>query len=107
MSLHGDRSQGARDRRGRELIAHLFDVDTGRIESLSWSLGNRVTVEADAERLFALDHRRSARTVTAFSVTDYTCVVRLRSPVGREKFYGVADADLPTEPAGPEWGRTD
>ena len=103
MHSHENRSQGARGLRGRELVAHLFDVDSERVESLSWPLGSRVT--GDAERLFRLVHRRSARTVTAFEVTDYTCVLRLRTPVGREKFYGIANADISADPTGVDWAR--
>ncbi|WP_254763834.1 hypothetical protein [Natrinema marinum] len=108
MRSHENRSQGANGRwRGRELVARLFDIDTSRVESLSWSLGNRVTVEADATRRFELAHRRSMRSVTAFEVTNYTCVLRLRTPIGREKFYGVANTDIAIPPASDEWVRAD
>ncbi|MFB1062933.1 hypothetical protein [Natrinema sp. H-ect4] len=107
MSSHENRSQGAMGLRGRHLIAHLFDVDTERVESLSWPLGSRVTVDTSTESLFRLAHRRSARTVTAFEVTDYTCVLRLRTPVGREKFYGLANADISPGSTGTDWVRTD
>ncbi len=108
MSSHESRSQGANGRRrGRELIAQLFDIDADRVESLSWPLGNRITVEADATRRFELAHRRSMRTVTAFEATDYTSVLRLRTPIGREKFYGVANADIATPPVSDEWVRAD
>ncbi|SEQ32829.1 hypothetical protein [Natrinema salaciae] len=105
MSSHENWSQGSLGRRGRALVAHLVGVDTGRVESLSWSLGNRITVEADANQRFRFVHRRSARSVTAFDVTDETCVLRLRTPVGREKFYGVAKADLVTRPERDDWTR--
>ncbi|PCR90788.1 hypothetical protein [Natrinema ejinorense] len=107
MSSHESRSQGTTGRHGRPLIADLFDIDIERVESLSWSLGNRVTVEADADRRFRLAHQQSTRTVTAFEVTDATCVLRLRTPVGREKFYGVAAADLMPQPVRNGWIRTD
>ncbi|WP_222919149.1 hypothetical protein [Natrinema sp. SYSU A 869] len=107
MSSHENRSQGTMGRRGRGLIAHLFDIDIERVESLSWPLGNRVTVEADANRRFRFDHRRSHRTVTAFEVTNDTCVLRLRTPVGREKFYGISNTDIATKPLRADWIRTD
>lgn len=108
MSSHEGRSQGTGSRRrGRELIARLVDVDSRHVESLSWSLGHRVTVEAGADELFRLAHRRSNRTVTAFEVTDYTCVLRLRTPIGREKFYGVANVDVGARPAADDWTRTE
>ncbi|WP_226006385.1 hypothetical protein [Natrinema salinisoli] len=107
MRSHENRSQGTLGRRGRNLIAHLFDVDLERVESLSWPLGNRVTVEANAPCLFRFAHRRSTRTVTAFEVADYTRVLRLRTPVGREKFYGLATPDVSAQPVRDDWVRTD
>jgi len=65
-----------------------------------------VTVDAGAESLFRLAHRRSARTVTAFEVTDYTCILRLRTP-SVEKFYGLANANISPDPTGTDWVRTD
>ncbi|QLG47485.1 hypothetical protein [Natrinema halophilum] len=106
MSSRENKSQGVTGhQRGRKLIARLVDVGSEHVESLSWHLGNRVTVEADAERRFELAHRHSRRTVTAFEVTDYTCVLRLRTPIGREKFYGVANADVSSR-FDDEWVRT-
>jgi len=106
MSSHENRSQGPMDRRGRNLVAHLFDVDIERIESLSWSLGNQIIAEGDTDQRFRFDHQRSTRSVTAFEVTDYTCVLRLRTPVGREKFYGVASADVEPNLIATDWVRT-
>jgi len=106
MSSHENRSQGPMGRRGRDLIAHLFDIDIERIESLSWSLGSRITTKADADQRFRFDHQRSSRSVTAFEVTDYTCVLRLRTPVGREKFYGIANADVDPDLVAADWVRT-
>ena len=106
MSSHENRSQGAMGYRGRHLIANLFDVDIERIESLSWSLGNRITTDGEPDQRFRFDHKRSTRTVTAFEITDYTCVLRLRTPVGREKFYGIARADLEPERIAADWVRT-
>lgn len=107
MSSHENRSQGAVGRRGRDLVAHLFDVDATHVESLSWPLGDRVVGEDDATQLFRLAHRRSRRTVTLFEVTEYTRVVRLRTPVGREKFYGIADVDVTTDAPPEGWVRTE
>lgn len=107
MSSHEECSQGPGCRfRGKELIAHVFGIDTGNVESLSWDLGNRVTDESDASREFSLPHRRSNRSITAFAVTDNTCVLRLRTPIGREKFYGVANADLDDRPDRSDWAST-
>ncbi|MGQ3414091.1 hypothetical protein [Natrinema versiforme] len=107
MSSHENRSQGTMGRHGRDLIASLFDIELEYVESLSWPLGDRVTTGAEANQLFRFAHQRSTRTVTAFEVTDYTCVLRLRTPVGREKFYGIANADIVPRPVRDDWVRTD
>ncbi|WP_049915731.1 hypothetical protein [Natrialba taiwanensis] len=107
MSSHDGCSQGSGSRhRGRAAIAQVFGIDPGNIESLSWSLGNRVTTDNDASREFTLEYRGSNREITAFAVTEYTMVLRLRTPVGREKFYGVANDDVDDRPATGNWIHT-
>lgn len=55
---------------------------------LSWTLGDRVTTEADATLLGECEHDRSHRSVALFSVTDHTVVLRVRTPVGRHRYFG-------------------
>ncbi|ELY53333.1 hypothetical protein [Natronolimnohabitans innermongolicus] len=64
---------------------------------LSWELGSRI-IDGDEATL----HSEWARTgrsweLSVFRVTTNTVVVRIRTPVGRERFYGTAEQDL--EPA--------
>lgn len=96
-------TQRGRPQHGKALVTDLLAVGGEQVRSLSWSLGHRVTVEADAARLLELDHRSSRRRVVGFEATDYSCILRLRTPVGREKFYGVVRADLDAATEHPDW----
>jgi len=84
-------------KRGSGTSGHLADVlPIGRaaIESLSWRLGSRVTGGVDATPRLELIRRTTNSSLAVFEATDYTYVVRFRTPVGREKFFGVAGVDL-------------
>ncbi|WP_136688422.1 hypothetical protein [Halorhabdus amylolytica] len=75
---------------------HLTDVlpiDRAAIESLSWGLGSRVT-GGDAPPQLDVHNQGANASLSVFEATDYTYIVRFRTPVGREKFFGVAGADL-------------
>ena len=66
--------------------SRAFDPSVGT--TLSWALGRRIIGDEESTRLF--ERREGRRTLTAYAVTDHTCVVAVRSPVGREKFYEVS-----------------
>ncbi|MCG1002229.1 MULTISPECIES: hypothetical protein [Halobacterium] len=66
-----------------------FPLDAA--ECLSWDLGAElVERKSECARL----ERADGGSLTAFEATDHTVVVRVRTAVGREKFYGLADADF-------------
>jgi hypothetical protein len=75
-------------------VREIVPIDAARLESLSWELGNRVTSDEHATRRLTLRQPTAGWACTVFDVTDHTCVLRFRTPVGREKFFGVALADL-------------
>ena len=72
----------------------MLPIDRTSIESLSWALGTRLTESAGGQCLLELTHQRTKSALAVFEATDYTCIVRFRTPVGREKFFGVATVDL-------------
>jgi len=88
-----ERRQGGSDSGSRRHLADILPIDRAAIESLSWALGTRVT-GAGATRLFEAGNPSTRSTLSVFEATEYTCVVRFRTPVGREKFFGVAASDL-------------
>ena len=67
-------------------------LDGADARPLSWDLGSELTTDVDAHEVGGAGSRRG---VTLYRVTDRTAVVRLRTPVGRERFYGVPVDDLP------------
>ena len=67
----------------------------GRAESHSWEYGHAcVTREGQPRETWRDEAGRQS--VTVFDVTDHTVVLRVRTPVGRESFYGMADRDYET-----------
>jgi hypothetical protein len=67
-----------------------FGLDAA--QSLSWDLGSEiVAAKPECARVERTDGSGS---VTAFEATDHTVVVRVRTAVGRETFYGLAAADF-------------
>lgn len=85
--------QGESDSGDGKHLAEVLPIDRAAIESLSWELGTRVTGDG-ATRLFEAGNPSTGSTLTVFEATDFTCIVRFRTPVGREKFFGVAASDL-------------
>ncbi|MFB6171603.1 MAG: hypothetical protein ABEJ23_03650 [Haloarculaceae archaeon] len=79
------------------------------VTRLSWDLGERITGGEDASLRGAWRHARSPRTLELYDVTAHTAVLKLRSPVGRERFYGVPETDvdraLPALAAAGDWQR--
>ncbi|WP_135365281.1 hypothetical protein [Halosimplex halophilum] len=86
-------------------------VSLDRTTRLSWELGDRVTTGADATLAGEWRCRGTPWAVAAFDVTDNTAVLRVRTPVGRELFYGVADPDVVAArdalAEAPDWERLD
>ncbi|WP_262180085.1 hypothetical protein [Haloarcula laminariae] len=63
-----------------------------RAESHSWEYGHTCVTREGRPRETWTDGT-GRQSVTAFDVTDHTVVLRVRTPVGRESFYGMADRD--------------
>ncbi|AEH36757.1 hypothetical protein [Halopiger xanaduensis] len=76
---------------------------------LSWELGSRVVEDEAATLRGEWESTGRAWSVSIFRVTENTAVVRVRTPVGREKFYGAAELDLesalPELRSAPRWRR--
>ena len=85
----GERGSG----QGGQLTA-VIPIDRSSIESLSWELGTRLTGSSGGCCLLELTNQRTKSGLAVFEATDYTYIVRFQTPVGREKFFGVAAVDL-------------
>jgi len=97
--------------RGEGGLPDAVPVSLERTTRLSWELGDRVTTGPDATLAGRWRCHTAPWAVAVFDVTDHTAVVRVRTPVGRELFYGVADADLTAArdalSAATDWERLD
>ncbi len=63
-----------------------------RAESHSWEYGH-TCVAQEGEPCETWADETGRQSLTVFDVTDHTVVLRVRTPVGRESFYGMAKRD--------------
>ncbi len=63
-----------------------------RAESHSWEYGH-TCVRREGKPRETWTGEADRQSVTVFDVTDHTVMLRVRTPVGRESFYGMADCD--------------
>lgn len=74
---------------------------------MSWKLGSRTVRDETATTLGGWERRTGNWSLTFFGVTDETAVVRVRTPVGRELFYGAIRSETRTAmrelDAAPSW----
>jgi len=79
-------------------LDELLPVDASTVECVSWELGDRLTRDGESRRVATLEKPAQNVSLDLFEATGHTYIVRFRTPVGREKFYGVAhdNFDVPT-----------
>ncbi|WP_276300912.1 hypothetical protein [Halorussus lipolyticus] len=88
MSTHGTRGVSADSSHLPDAVPFCLPA----LSRLSWELGSRVV--ADAELLDEWEHAASGRTLGVYDVTDHTVVLGVRTPVGRERFFGATKEDF-------------
>lgn len=76
---------------------------------LSWELGTRVVEDDESALDGEWKHTGSPWRIAIYRVTRNTVVVNVRTPVGRERFYGAGRSELesaiPSIDAAPHWRR--
>lgn len=107
MASHGFRN-------GSETTATLPDVvpfDIPKLTRLSWELGSRVVDDEESTLHSEWEHTRTSRTLSIFQATNNTVLICVRTPLGRERFYGATRSDLdsvlPELDVAPQWQRAD
>ncbi|MFB6102192.1 MAG: hypothetical protein ABEJ73_06460 [Haloplanus sp.] len=107
MATRGSRP---RDGDGAQL-PHVVPFDLSPLTRLSWELGSRVVDGNESTVHSRWTHAGSSWALAVFDVTSETVVMRVRTPTGREQFYGAARMDLsaavPELDAAPRWERRD
>ncbi|WP_265108109.1 hypothetical protein [Halosolutus halophilus] len=84
---------------GGDAGAELPDVvpfTLPHLTRLSWELGSRVVGDDESTLHSEWERTGSSWLLSIFRVTDNTVILKVRTPVGRERFYGAARSDLQT-----------
>lgn len=81
--------------------------ELSHLTRMSWALGSRTVRDETTTTLGGWERRNGNWSLTFFGVTDETVVVRVRTPVGRELFYGTTRSETRTAmrelEAAPSW----
>jgi len=87
MAVHGTRNQCGR-------LPEAVPLDITHTTRLSWELGSRVI--DDEESTLEGQWRRTGAgwTLSVYRVTNHTDLLEVRTPVGREQFYGVTQSEF-------------
>ncbi|WP_226010712.1 hypothetical protein [Halomicrobium salinisoli] len=108
MSTRGQTEGGRQPEGGQVSLPEAVPFSVPGLTRLSWDLGTRVVDDEAAEPIGEWAGTGRWR-LSAVRVTEHTAVVRVRTPVGRERFYGAAMADLqsalPELESAPQWHR--
>jgi hypothetical protein len=110
MASHDPRQTTARPSNGAaRALSSAAPFETAAATSLSWELGDRLTRQTEVSTVASFENPARNRSLTVFEATAHTYLVRVRTPVGREKFYGVArhDVDLGALDGADDWRERD
>ncbi len=103
MAAHGFQDRGATYTE----LPDVVPVDLPRLTRLSWELGARVVEDDETTLHSKWEHTGPSWMLSVYRVTSNTVVMRVCTPVGRERFYGAAQSDLtsalPNLNAVPHW----
>jgi hypothetical protein len=79
---------------GGPSLPDVVPFDPAVLTRLSWELGARVIDDGASTGVARWTRVQSSWSVSVFRVTSETVVMRIRTPIGRERFYGAAWMDL-------------
>ena len=91
-------------------LPDVVPFDHSTLTRLSWELGSHVVDEGPSARVGRWERVGSSWSLSVFRVTTETAVVRVRTPIGRQRFYEAAWMDLegplPELDEAPSWERS-
>jgi hypothetical protein len=103
MAVHGPQH-------GDEISPELPDIIPFALQPLtrmSCELGLHIVKDTETTVLGKWERTATSWMLSVFQVTDNTVIIRITTPVGRERFYGTTysdlDAALPSLAAAPYW----
>lgn len=84
-------------------------LEIPRTTRLSWELGSRVVEDGESTLRSAWENASSLWKLSVYRATSVTVILKICTPVGRERFYGAAKADfdaaVSTLETAPSWQR--
>lgn len=102
MAVRGTESEGS----DPTVLPGIVPLDVPHLSRLSWELGSRVVTDEE-EPINRWKHASNRWTLSLFEVTSNTVVIRVRTSVGRERFYGAIQSEiesaLPEIETSPSW----
>ncbi|ELZ42005.1 hypothetical protein C471_05149 [Halorubrum saccharovorum DSM 1137] len=95
MATRDDRCGGGPDGPGEPVtLPDVVPFDLTHLTRLSWELGSRTVEGEDASLVGDWSARDRQWEIAVFDVTSETVVLRARTPVGRERFYGAIRSEM-------------
>ena len=88
-------------------LPDVVPFDLQPLTRLSWELGLRIVEDDETTALHEWEQTTTSWMLSVFRATSNTVLIRITTPVGRERFYGTTQADLhsalPSLAAAPYW----
>jgi len=105
MAAHGTRGDGTEP----ASLPDIVPLELSHLSRLSWELGSHVVSDSDSVLINEWDHASNRWQLSVFEVTANTVIIRVRTSVGRERFYGALDSEFRSALAAietaPSWQR--
>ncbi|GAD51961.1 hypothetical protein MBEHAL_0721 [Halarchaeum acidiphilum MH1-52-1] len=79
---------------GTATLPDAVPLSLAHLTRLSWELGSHTIEDEDATAVSCWARRDDRWRLALFAVTNETAVVRVRTPVGRERYYGAIRSEL-------------
>ena len=92
---------------GSPTLPEAVPFDLTHLTRQSWELGTSAVRDTRARALGTWSHRSGRWRLSIFEVTSETVILRVRTPVGRERFYGAIRSEIDSATreleANPSW----
>lgn len=90
MAVRGTQNDGS----DPTVLPEIVPVEIPHLSRLSWELGARVVSDEESTPVGRWEHASRRWKIDIFEVTKNTAVIRVRTSVGRERFYGAIKSEV-------------
>ena len=90
MAVHNTQGKSSRS----ATLPDVVPFDLAHLTRQSWELGVCSIQNRQATRLGIWSHQNDHWRLSIFEVTSETAIIRIQTPVGRERFYGAIQSEL-------------